>query len=71
MFAIDFRLLTIVSRAHIRQKTIGAKPEVGIAFLRVEWNIAWAEPFRNKTCQQLEQVYNSMRNWRVAARINK
>ena len=70
-FAIDFRLLMIVSSAHIRQKTIGAKPEVGITFLRVEWNTAWAAPFGNKTCQQLEQVYNSMRNWRAAARLNK
>ena len=32
-FAIDFRLLMIVSSAHIHQKTIGAKPEVGIVFL--------------------------------------
>ena len=35
---------------------IGAKEEVGIVFLRVEWNTAWATPFRNKTHQQLEQV---------------
>ena len=34
---------------------IGAKPEVGIVSLRVEWNSAWAAPFRNKTpCQQLD-----------------
>ena len=56
-FATDFRLLTIVSSAHICQKTISAKPEVGIVSLRVEWSTAWAAPFRNKTpCQQLEQV---------------
>ena len=30
-----------MSSAHIRQKAIGAKPEVGNAFLRVEWNTAW------------------------------
>ena len=30
----------IVSSAHIRQKTIGAKLVVGIVFLRVEWNTA-------------------------------
>ena len=30
--------------------------------LQEEEEEAWAAPFRNKTCQQLEQVYNSMRN---------
>ena len=54
-FAIDFRLLTIVSSAHIRQKTIGAKPEVGIAFLRVEWNTAWATPFEIRLVNNLNK----------------
>ena len=61
----------IVSSAHIRQKTIGAKPEVGIVFLRVEWNTAWAAPFRFEIRLVKLNKYNSMHNWRAAARINK